>query len=215
MTNSPPDRDDDPLAARLRAALTSEADMVQPSDDGLQNIRAGIDESGRRSWWRHPATPALAAALVLGLMAGGIAVLAGGNDDDVTVGPATSSSGSPTTTRADSPSPSPSETASSDTPTPAAIEGDVYVYYVMDDGQSPRLYRETRPNPGMDPRHRCPVDDAGRAGGRTPTTRRPGPRARRSPATRSTGTSRRSTSVASSRSERPPRTPPSSSSSTP
>src|SRR6187402_209779 len=50
----PLDRDDDPLAARLRAALTSEADMVQPSDDGLQNIRAGIDESGRRPWWRHP-----------------------------------------------------------------------------------------------------------------------------------------------------------------
>lgn len=150
MTNSPPDRDDDPLAARLRAALTSEADMVQPSDDGLQNIRAGIDESGRRPWWRHPATPALAAALVLGLMAGGIAVLAGGNDDDVTVSPATSSS-TATDDTTDSPSPSSSETASSDTPTPAPIEGDVYVYYVMDDGQSPRLYRETRPNPGMPP----------------------------------------------------------------
>jgi hypothetical protein len=151
MTFTPSDRDDDPLAARLRAALTSEADMVQPSDDGLQNIRAGIDESGRRPWWRHPATPALAAALVLGLMAGGIAVLAGGGDDDVTVGPASPSSGTPSTDPNESPSPSPSETASTATPTPAAIEGDVYVYYVMDDGQSPRLYRETRPNPGMPP----------------------------------------------------------------
>ena len=58
MTFPSSGRDDDPLAARLRAALTSEADMVQPSDDGLQNIRAGIDETRRRPWWRHPATPA-------------------------------------------------------------------------------------------------------------------------------------------------------------
>jgi|tagenome__1003787_1003787.scaffolds.fasta_scaffold20880143_2 hypothetical protein len=152
MTFIPPDRDDDPLAARLRAALTSEADMVQTSDDGLQNIRAGIDSSPRRPWWRHPATPALAAALVLGLMAGGIAVLAGGGDgDDVTVGPAVTS-GSPTTSASGSPSPTPSETAASDTPTPAAVEGDVYVYYLGDAKDSaPRLYREIRPNPGMGP----------------------------------------------------------------
>ncbi len=151
MTFPSSGRDDDPLAARLRAALTSEADMVQPSDDGLQNIRAGIDETRRRPWWRHPATPALAAALVLGLMAGGIAVLAGGGDDDVTVGPASTSSGTATGDASDSPSPSPSDTASAEPSTPVAIEGDVYVYYVMDDGQSPRLYREQRPNPGMDP----------------------------------------------------------------
>jgi hypothetical protein len=147
MTHS----DDDPLAARLRAALTSEADMVQPSDDGLQNIRAGIDENGRRAWWRHPATPALAAALVLGLMAGGIAVLTGGGDDDVTVGPASPSSGTPTKDATGSPSPSASDTPSADPSTPVAVEGDVYVYYVMDDGQSPRLYRETRPNPSLPP----------------------------------------------------------------
>jgi hypothetical protein len=149
MTNSRPDRDDDPLAARLRAALTSEADMVQPSDDGLQNIRAGI--GARRAWWRHPATPALAAALVLGLMAGGIAVLAGG-DKDVTATPAgngssTATGGSETST----PSPDESDTSTPTPSTPVAIEGDVYVYYVMDDGQGPRLYREQRPNPGMDP----------------------------------------------------------------
>ncbi len=138
---------DDQLAARLRDALTSEADMVQPSDDGLQNIRKGID-TAHRPWWRHPATPALAAALVLGLMAGGIAVFfAGGGDDEVTVGPAKDSSSatgeSPTTTPSDSPSTS--------TPTPVPIEGDVYVYYVMDDGQGPRLYREVQPGIGSDP----------------------------------------------------------------
>ena len=150
MTHPAPHGDDDPLAARLRAALTSEADMVQPSDDGLQNIRAGIDESGRRPWWRHPATPALAAALVLGLMAGGIAVLAGGGDDEVTVGPAGGSSSSSTPDTA-SPTPTPTDPASPDPSTPVAVEGDVYVYYVMDDGQGLRLYRETRPNPGMPP----------------------------------------------------------------
>jgi hypothetical protein len=144
------DHDDDPLAARLRAALTSEAAMVQPSDDGLQNIRAGIDESSRRPWWRHPATPALAAALVLGLMAGGIAVLAGGGNDEVTVTPGGTGSSSPAGDSTTSPTPSASDSPSS--PSPVAVEGDVYVYYVMDDPVAgPRLYRETRPNPGMDP----------------------------------------------------------------
>lgn len=153
MTFFPPHRDDDdPLAARLRAALTSEADMVQTSDDGLQNIRAGIDESGRRPWWRHPATPALAAALVLGLMAGGIAVLAGGDDDQVTVGPPAASSSGTSSDTNDSPSPSPSETASTGTPTPVAVEGDVYVYYLADGKDTaPRLYREQSPNIGAAP----------------------------------------------------------------
>ena len=39
--------DDDPLAARLRDALSSEAAMVTPSDDGLQQIRDGIAGADR------------------------------------------------------------------------------------------------------------------------------------------------------------------------
>ena len=39
---------DDPLAARLRDALTSEAAMVTPSDDGLQQIRSGIDQQTKK-----------------------------------------------------------------------------------------------------------------------------------------------------------------------
>jgi hypothetical protein len=74
--------ENDPLAARLRDALTSEAAMVTPSDDGLQQIRSGIDQHTKRPWWKHPATPALAAALVLGVMAGGVAVFAGGDNKD-------------------------------------------------------------------------------------------------------------------------------------
>jgi Immunoglobulin-like domain of bacterial spore germination/Sporulation and spore germination len=140
--------DDDPLAARLRDALTSEAAMVTPSDDGLQQIRSGIDARAQRPWWKHPATPALAAALVLGVMAGGVAVFAGGNGDDdniVATQPSTSS------TASESAQTEPSDPPATGTPTPISVEGDVYVYYVMDDGQSPRLYREQRPNPGMDP----------------------------------------------------------------
>jgi hypothetical protein len=142
--------DDDPLAARLRDALNSEAAMVTPSDDGLQQIRSGIDQHTNRPWWKHPATPALAAALVLGVMAGGIAVFAGGNGDD---GAIVGTTGTSTPTSSESPSvqTEPSDPPATGTPTPIAVEGDVYVYYVMDDGQSLRLYREQRPNPGTDP----------------------------------------------------------------
>jgi hypothetical protein len=145
MTTHFPDGDtspDDPLAARLRDALNSEAAMVTPSDDGLQQIRSGIDARTRRPWWKHPATPALAAALVLGLMAGGIAVVAGGDngDDGAIVG--TTGTSTPTMSSSESAQPEPSDPPATGTATPAAAEGDVYVYYVMDDGQSPRLYRE-------------------------------------------------------------------------
>jgi hypothetical protein len=139
---------DDRMAARLRDALSSEAAMVTPSDDGLQQIRDGIDARTQRPWWKHPATPALAAALVLGVMAGGIAVFAGGdNKDDNVVATQPSTS----TTASQTGAPEPSDSPATGTPTPIAVEGDVYVYYVMDDGQSPRLYREQRPNPGTDP----------------------------------------------------------------
>ena len=125
--------------------------MVTPSDDGLQQIRSGIDQQTKRPWWKHPATPALAAALVLGVMAGGIAVFAGGDDNDdnvVATQPSTS------TTASESAQTEPSDPPATGTPTtPIAVEGDVYVYYAMDDGKSPRLYREQRPQPGHGPGH--------------------------------------------------------------
>ena len=132
--------ENDPLAARLRAALTSEADMVTPSDDGLRSIRDGIGAS-RRPWWQHPAAPALAAAAVLGLMAGGIAVLfSGGDGQTVVAGPgsSTSSAGEPSSLPAPS-SVSTSVPPSTSSAVPVPIEGGVYVYYVMDDGQGTRL----------------------------------------------------------------------------
>ncbi len=131
--------DDDPLAARLRDALTSEADMVQPSDDGLQNIRSGIDASSR-PWYLHPGVLAVAAAVVLGAAVGvGFGVL-GGGDGDVTVTPAGDGSGSTT----HSPSNSQPDTA---TPSASPSVGpgdqtDVFVYFMVDDSTSVRLYRE-------------------------------------------------------------------------
>ncbi len=143
MTHPP--MDDDPLAARLRAALHSEADMVNPSDDGLSNIRAAIDSS--RPWWRHPAALAVAAAVVLGLVVGGgFALLADGDNGGTVVAGQTSSSPA-TSAASSSETPTPDDTSA----TPVPVEGDVYVYYVMNDGDGLRLYREQRPNPGMDP----------------------------------------------------------------
>jgi len=140
--------DDDPLAARLRAALITEADMVTPSDDGLQQIRLGIADSPARRWWQHPAMPALAAAAVLAVFAGGIAIMYGGDGADQEDVVATQPTGAQPKKVAPSESPEPVPTV---TATPVPIEGDASVYYVHDDGDGPRLYREQRPNIGMDP----------------------------------------------------------------
>lgn len=125
---------DDELAARLRAALKAEAAMGNPRDDGLEAIRS---RTGQRSWWQHPATLAVAAAVVLGVLVGGAAALLGGGDgpDVVANQPTASSTPAPTT---------PSETPSTDTSSPSAEdEQAVWVYYVMDNPVSgPRLYRE-------------------------------------------------------------------------
>lgn len=153
--------DDDPLAERLREALDAEAAMVEPSDDGLSTIRDGIEADGGRPWWQHPAAPAAAAAVVLALMAGGIAVAfhgGGGNDDVVAGGTTTSSAPStsaPSTSAPSSGAPSTAPQTSDPamtTATPVPVEGNIYVYYVMDDPVSgPRLFREQRPNAGSAP----------------------------------------------------------------
>jgi hypothetical protein len=133
--------DDDQMETRLRRALNSEAAMVQTAGDGLQKIRDGIDSRRRRAWWRNPAL-ALTAAAVLGVAVGGLyfgardnntAVLPGGTSNSPTPTP----SGSPSSTPSLSESPSPSDSA-----TAPGNSAPVYVYYIHDDGQSPRLYRE-------------------------------------------------------------------------
>ena len=140
--------DDDPTAARLRAALTAEAAMVQP-DDSLSTIRERT--GSERPWWQRPAVLATAAAVVLGLAVGGAAAVLGDDDDPTVATPGgKGSTNAPATTSDAETSPSPSD--GTGTPTPAAVEGDVFVYYVMDaEAAGLRLYREERPNPGMDP----------------------------------------------------------------
>lgn len=134
--------DDDPLAARLRDALSSEAEMVHPSDDGLQRIRDGIEQGGR-PWWRHPAALSVAAAVVLGALVGGGLALTGGDGDSKTV-----VADDPTETA--SPTPSPSETTTEPTE-PTTTPTDVWVYYLMDDeAAGPRLYREQHSVPVAD-----------------------------------------------------------------
>jgi Immunoglobulin-like domain of bacterial spore germination/Sporulation and spore germination len=127
------------VEARLRRALTTEAAMVQPAGDGLQKIRDGVDGRGARAWWKHPAF-ALVAAAVLGLAVSGVYVgVNGGGDDETTTTGATSD------TSATQTEPTPTEAPSSPaSPTPSVTAGGhtAYVYYVHDDGQSPRLYRE-------------------------------------------------------------------------
>jgi hypothetical protein len=131
--------DDDPVAARLRGALSAEADMVQTSDNGLQRIRERTGET-RHPWWQHPAPLAIAAALVLGIAAGGLAVaLNDGGTDKVNTGSDASHTAPATTPPSEAPSPTPSDTSSG---APDTQGDDVYVYYVMDDGQGLRLYRE-------------------------------------------------------------------------
>jgi spore germination protein GerM len=152
-------RPEDRLAARLRDALTSEAVMVQTSDDGLQQIRRGIDAQRQRPWWQHPAAPALAAAAVLGLMVGGVAVFFAGDDNNNPVVGTGNSTSAPSTT---SSAPTPSETSSATESSPPAVaERGVYVYYAHDDGTGVRLYREkhSRNSPSAEAVPRTALDE--------------------------------------------------------
>ena len=138
---TPHDRHDDPTAARLRAALTAEAAMVQP-DDHLSSIRERT-AAGDRPWWRHPAALAVAAAVVLGVAVGGAAALLGTDDDPtVAVGGKGSTSAPPVTMSSNTPSEPPSASEGTATPTSAGAET-VWVYYYGElSDQGPRLYRE-------------------------------------------------------------------------
>ena len=143
----PRDRDgmtDDTLETRLRRALNTEASMVNPSGDGLGRIRAGIAEEQSTIWWRRPAL-ALAAAAVVGLAAGGVAVAIGQNDDNPNDGIA----GQPDDEQTTAPATTPAPSASPSNTNAAASNVTVPVYYVMDDGKDLRLYREFHKVPAL------------------------------------------------------------------
>jgi hypothetical protein len=139
---------DSDTEARLRRALTSEAAMVQPAGDGLQKIRDGVNDRRGRPWWQHPAV-ALVAAAVLGLAVGGLYFGLRGDDQDSVVA---SPDDSQTPSGSASASTSPSESSSaSPSPTETGSGAAAYVYYIHDDGQAPRLYREQHPAVGAGP----------------------------------------------------------------
>ena len=117
--------------------------MAQPAGDGLTKIREGIDARRHRAWWRNPAL-ALVAAAVLGVAVGGL-YFGFRDNGTTTLPPGTSTSPSVTSSGTSSPTPSTSESTDpspSDTTPPTGYSGPVYVYYIHDDGESPRLYRE-------------------------------------------------------------------------
>lgn len=147
--NKPTDLDplrEDAVTARLRRALHAEAETVVPAGDGLRRIRAGIETAGTRTWWRRPGV-ALAAAAVVGVLAGGLAVTLGDDTEQTTVVADPDDSTPVTPTHADSTQPqsttsaptSPSATAT----TAQAGDVTVFVYYLRDVvGAGPRLFRE-------------------------------------------------------------------------
>lgn len=133
----------DDVEAYLRRALNTEAEMVNPAGDGLGQIRAGIDAQ-QRVWWRNPLV-ALAAAAVIGLALGAGAMVLNGDDGNTNV-VADQPSASASATASPSPSETPSSTPSpSESPSQAAAQVNLPIYYVHDDGQSLRLYREFHP----------------------------------------------------------------------
>ena len=138
---------DDPLAARLRDALTSEAAMVSPSDDGLQQIRAGIDQhdqaavvaapghtgagrrpGARRDGRRHRRVRRRQRRRRQRRRRPSRPRVA----DRVGVGAARAVRPAGHVEHADH---------------PLAVEGDVYVYYAMDDGQAPAALPRAAPEP--------------------------------------------------------------------
>nr|WP_231126634.1 Gmad2 immunoglobulin-like domain-containing protein [Motilibacter aurantiacus] len=118
--------------------------MVEPSGNGLERIR----ERTGRPWWRSPAaavSTAVVAVLAAGAVGIGIGTLAGNDGDDRNepaadpinaTGPVEVTTQPALPPAPASPAPTPEES------TPAPSDGAVPVYFVKDDGDTPRLYRE-------------------------------------------------------------------------
>jgi hypothetical protein len=139
-------RTPDDLEARLRGALTREADAVDPSADGLRAIRArvaaGEGAAGHR--WRGPLVAAVAASAVV---LAGVAVA--GNRDDGTPRPAPAPATAPPS-RGPSPAPTDPPATPTDRPGESATTVDagtldtVPVYAIRMVGTEARLVREFR-----------------------------------------------------------------------
>jgi hypothetical protein len=129
------DRHDD----LLRQILASEAEAIVPEGDGLMKIQARTAGHGARSRWLIPASALGVAALVAGAFVLGSQLNGDRDNDSLNPPPA----GSPTPTATTEPTTTP-------TPSPAPVgTGQAWVYYLHDDGQHIRLYRERHTLPGV------------------------------------------------------------------
>jgi len=140
--NGPDPGADDETVRLLRRALTREAEMVEPGDDGLERIQDRTEQDRGRRW--VPWAAAAAAAAVIGLVAGGVIGMSGRDE------PAT-----PAATGTLSPSPAPTTEAPTTGPTEeptgtAAPTGElegVPVYWLGQSATRFWLYREFRDVP--------------------------------------------------------------------
>jgi hypothetical protein len=146
--------DDDPTAIILRRALAEAATNVEPSQDGLQAIRAKTAAKSRAERRRRWVPVAAAAVVAVGLVGGGLLSQALQPDPtDSTAGPAATSSApdvpiattAPATpTDEATPTATPDATAGTDEPsaTPSALSTLVPVYWLGASKARLWLYRE-------------------------------------------------------------------------
>jgi hypothetical protein len=137
---TPFEPDDDETARLLRRALAKEADMVEPSDNGMSRIHERLEGDRSRRW--VPWAAAVAAAAVVGLVVGGLLGF-GREDGGQVAAPTTSSTPTPTTESTSAPS---SPSATTGTSAAGTLEG-VPVYWIGQSKASFHLYREFRSVP--------------------------------------------------------------------
>lgn len=136
--NDDQDREDPTTEARLRRVLHQEAEMIQPTGDGLSRIR---ERTGGSPWWR-PAVAGIGVAAVVGAGVGvGLAITRGTDDDATTTTAQPAASATPTASSAVVP-------AGPSASTPTAANGMAVPLYWLGGsgpaGSGPRLYREFR-----------------------------------------------------------------------
>ena len=147
----------DPVAALLRRALHTEAEMVQLPGDGLQKIQQRT--AGSRPWWRPVMATVLGAAAVVTVATGaGIALTRSEEPTAAAVAipqraaPSTRAGAPARTSTAAAPAPAPANTPSGPPASPGGattgpagpLDGQltVPVYYVREEVGSARLFRE-------------------------------------------------------------------------
>jgi hypothetical protein len=116
----------------LRQILASHAEAVVPEGDGLMKIQARTAGRGARSRWLVPASALGVAALVAAAFVLGNQLTGDGDKDSVKPPPPLATSSAPTTAPVTNPTPT----------QPPVGSAEAWEYYLHNDGQHIRLYRE-------------------------------------------------------------------------